>query len=82
MMDSVDTISGATGLTRKTMNEIWTEVKANSAALDSCIGPHDFQSMDQTKKLGTRYKCSKCGGTVDGVSYSWYTRGLTHGRPS
>ena len=78
MHGSVEVIAGATGLTRKTIVEIWAEVKANSAALESCIGPHDFQVMGLAKKLGSRYKCSKCVGTVDGVSYSWYTKGLTH----
>ncbi len=79
MHDSLDVIGGATGLTRKTLLDIWTDVRANSAALDSCVGAHELQPIDRGKKFGLRYKCSKCGGTVDASAYYWYTKGLTHG---
>jgi hypothetical protein len=80
--DSVDTISKATGIPRQDMLDIWESVKKNSAALEGCLGRHDFQTIDPTKKFGARYKCSKCQGEIDATGYHWYTIGLAHGSTS
>lgn len=82
MMDSVDTISEATGIPRQDMLDIWERVKKNSAALEGCFGRHDFQVIDPTKKFGARYKCSKCHGEVDSTAHHWYAIGLVHGSTS
>ena len=58
---------------------IWKEVKDNHVRLDSCAGPHDFQSID-SNVFNRKYKCSKCNGTTNGVNKSWYDLGLKHGR--
>ena len=78
-MDSVDTISEATGIPRQDMLDIWERVKKNSAALEGCVGRHEFRAIDPTKKLSRRYRCSKCHGEVDSIAHHWYTIGLTHG---
>ena len=81
-MDSVDTISKATGIPRQDMLDIWERVKKNSAALEGCLGRHEFRAVDPTKKFGGRYRCSKCHGEVDSTAHHWYTIGLTHGGTS
>ena len=64
-------------LTKEHLAEIWKNVRANHDALEACAGPHDFQRVD-SKKIGSRWRCSKCGGEIDGVALSWYRAGLKH----
>lgn len=77
MADSVDTLSTATGLSRATMLEIWAGVKANSAKLDACQR-HEFV-CEAPGKLGAKWRCSACGGTVSGTDAHWYNLGRSHG---
>jgi hypothetical protein len=69
-------------ITKADVQEIFAKVKANSAALNACPGPHDFSEVieDPTVKLFPKRKCSKCRGIVDGSAYHWYQRGLDHGK--
>lgn len=62
--------------------QIWEEVKENHKKLDSC-NKHDF-SIDVTPaiKFGKKYKCSSCGGVVDGITKLWYEKGVEHGKAS
>lgn len=78
MADSLDTISSATGLSRLALTEIWADVKANHARLESCAR-HDFQLVDPAQPLRSKYACTACGGTVHRTEFYWYSRGLAHG---
>lgn len=74
-----DTVSRVTGIKRKDIEEIFKQVKANQAVLDTCKG-HDFSVPH--RKIGqivTDWKCSKCGGTVERQCKRWYELGLRHG---
>ncbi len=76
---AIDQISQVTGLSRATMEEIWAEVKANRAKLETCKG-HDFSRPYKKRgELVTDWECSKCGGHVDLNSKRWYELGLKHG---
>jgi hypothetical protein len=60
---------------------ILIEVRANIAALDGCVGPHDFSVP--YRKSGTLvmdWSCARCGGHVPFIEKHWYERGLAHGR--
>jgi hypothetical protein len=69
------------------VDEIFQQVKANSAKLDSCA-LHDFSiPVDRRTKqvldkpdLFCRWRCSKCLGEVDGIVRRWYRLGLEHGK--
>ena len=58
-------------------DQIIAEVRANTRRLGACPLPHDF-SDDATpdKPLFKRWRCSKCGGTVDSHAKYWYNNGL------
>lgn len=60
------------------MAELWAEVKANHARLDTCDG-HDFEprtgGLQQRKR-----RCRRCGGELDCVDAAWYEKGVEHGR--
>jgi hypothetical protein len=58
--------------------QILAEVKANHAKLDGCPS-HDFAEIEPRKVIGGRYRCANCGGDIDAIAYSWYTKGLFHG---
>jgi len=73
-----DTLSAVSGLKPKAVDEIFEQVKANGAKLDGCPGPHDFVPVDPAR-LFHRFRCTKCGGQVDGSAARWYRRGLQHG---
>jgi hypothetical protein len=59
---------------------IWNAAKANGARLDACPGPHVFLDLTPEKRVGKKWRCSGCGGEVDGVARAWYQAGLAHGR--
>ena len=63
------------------VKKVMAEVKANIARLQGCDVPHDFkpQSGKDEPTFGEKYKCTKCGGTVDHIAYAWYVKGLKHG---
>ena len=79
-MSAIDDFSKITGLSKPVINEVWEEVKANHARLDSCIGPHEFTPIDPDKVVGRRYVCGLCKGEVDSIDRSWYEKGLEHAR--
>lgn len=62
-----------------TGKELMQAVKANHAKLDACPG-HDFVQTPDSRPLRSRFACSRCGGTVDGVAWLWYQRGVEHGK--
>jgi hypothetical protein len=76
--DGTEILGQVSGLGRSEVQKIWGEVKANSARLDACVGPHDFQRAEE--RLGARFTCTKCGGTADASAVHWYQGGLVHGR--
>lgn len=68
-------------VTKEQVLEMFAKVRANSATLNACVGPHDFSVVveDPKVKLFPKRQCSKCGGIIDGSAYHWYQRGLDHG---
>ena len=78
MPNSYEVLSQVSGLPLSEMKSIWEQVKANAATLDACAGPHDFQRLEE--RLLSKYRCTRCGGTVDGTDKLWYERGLKHGK--
>ena len=62
--------------------EVFKEVKINRKKLDNCKGPHEFVPDPPSKMptIGSRYRCTECGGTVDAIALSWYNKGIEHGR--
>ena len=87
-----DTITQVTGLSPKVQDEIFEQVKANRAKLDACAGPHAFllciprgsccpvATPTPQQRFGAKWRCTKCGGDVDGVYKIWYELGLKHGK--
>ena len=70
-------ISAATGLNRATMLGIWADVKDNGAKLAACQR-HEFVS-ESPGKMGAKWRCTACGGTVSGTNAHWYSLGRKHG---
>jgi hypothetical protein len=79
-MNAAKVLGKVTGLGEGEVKGIWKEVKANHKLLDECEGPHDFAEIEKERRFPMQFRCSKCGGTVDGTAYSWYQHGLEHGR--
>ena len=87
-MSSLDEFSKITGFSKPLMDEVWQEVKANTAILNGCSKPHDFSiCLDRHTKqvienptpmqhFGAKWKCSKCGGIVDNLRKMHYNEGL------
>jgi hypothetical protein len=65
-------------LTRRDIKEIFAEVKANNALLDTCIGPHEFELIGPQKILSNKFRCKHCNGILRGELVHWYNRGVTH----
>lgn len=69
------------------------EVRENLSRLNDCTD-HKFvviikplapgECPPRMPGLGTRYRCSRCQGEVDGMARHWYEKGRTHehGSPS
>jgi len=72
-------IERATGLSRAELVTIAARVKANGLALTNCAA-HDFALIEPAQPLRNRYRCSRCGGEVDGISHLWFERGRQQGR--
>jgi hypothetical protein len=70
-----DTMEKVSGIPKEEQMGILDEVKTNIQSLNSCVKPHDFKVVDE-EKLFSKYKCIKCGGTVDHMQAMWYQRGL------
>jgi hypothetical protein len=79
--DVHDVLGAVSGLSREESKRILAEVRANMQLLEECGGPHDFKAVPPDRgRIPRKYKCRFCGGTVDSPAYTWYKRGLEHGR--
>ena len=59
------------------MLEILADVRANGAKLAACQR-HEFVS-ESPGKMGAKWRCTACGGTVSGTDANWYSLGRKHG---
>lgn len=72
---------------------ILAAVKANSARLKQCIGPHNFSiCIDRhtkepiigeptpAQRFGAWWRCAKCDGQVENLHKIWYENGVKHGK--
>lgn len=71
----LDKLSEVSGIPQSEVKQIWEQVQANHRTLEACVRPHDFQPLGE-RPLFDRFKCSRCGGEVDGINARWYTDGL------
>ena len=66
------------------VKKIWKEVQANRKRLDECEAPHVFKKKekedDSPRSLRSIFVCEKCNGEIGASEYSWYTKGLEHGK--
>lgn len=76
--DSVDTLSGLTGMSRESLLKVWNDVKVNQAQLDACA-EHNFGELPRPFSGHFRMTCLRCGGSADASSVHWYQLGLKHG---
>lgn len=63
--------------------ELFEQVRANSARLRSCTGPHEWEDDPESANRGglfVRKRCKLCGGHVSPVDASIYDVGVAHGR--
>jgi len=86
-MSLKDQISEVTGVKPDLFDSILVEVKANMALLETCQR-HDFsividrrtkqpiENPAPSQRFGAKFKCTRCGGIVDGSARIWYDRGL------
>lgn len=90
-MSIKETIHQVTGLSPKVQDEIWLQVKANQKVLDSCsfhefsicLDRHTKQPIGNptpAQRFGAKWRCSRCGGDVDGHAKMWYERGQSDAR--
>ena len=72
---------------------ILAAIKANTALLEQCVGPHIFCiCLDRhtkepiagkptpAQRFGAWWRCCKCGGQVENLNKIWYENGVQHGR--
>ena len=77
-VNGAEVLSRVSGLSQEEVKRIWSEVRENQKRLDDCIGPHEFSKLDD--KIDGEFLCSKCGGKIRGHDFSWYQKGLEHGK--
>lgn len=65
-------------ITKEQSQQIWENVLANQRSLDGC-GRHVFVDETPDRKIGKKWRCSSCGGTVDSTAKHYYEMGLKHG---
>lgn len=68
---------------KEKIREIVRQVQENHKRLRACPGPHDFVLEGESEPMtlaNRKYRCTRCNGTIDSMAYSWYTKGLDHGR--
>lgn len=65
-------------ISKEQIQKIWSDVQANSRALDACAR-HSFVDETPEKKLGKKWRCSACGGTVETTAKHFYELGFKHG---
>ncbi len=59
---------------------IWDGVQENHARIDGCAGPHAFEKIDPARVIGSKWRCTLCGGLVDGAYKVAYEQGREHER--
>ena len=91
LMSTIENLEKITGFKRAEMDAIFQEVKANQKRLKECVRPHDFSiCLDRRTKepipnptpqqlFGAKWKCTLCGGIVDGLEKRTYLEGLNDG---
>jgi hypothetical protein len=94
MNKTIQQVGEMVGIPAKETDQILVQVRANTAKLEGCEGPHDFSiALDRYTKepianptpqqhFGCKWQCFKCGGYVDAINKSWYNRGLNHAAPN
>ena len=76
--NGLDVLSKVSGISKKTMKEIWASVKANQKLLNSCF-LHEFESHSDPS-MSRRFKCKNCNGVIGTVEKNWYEKGIEHGK--
>lgn len=76
--DGVGVMAEVSGLGRSEVKELWEQVRANSAKLESCRY-HEFEQSPQTAPLRSlthqKYVCIHCKGEVNYQQYTWHEKG-------
>ncbi len=80
MTTAIDVLSKVSGVPRAEALALWEQVRANSARLKGCEGPHEFVEHEKTGALVRSYRCTKCEGTMPAHDKRRYDEGLEHGR--
>lgn len=65
-----------------TVRAIHGEIIANMKLLQACSHPHDLERVPDPARPGSpfaKWRCKKCGGTMDNVRGNAYLEGLKHG---
>lgn len=75
IQDGLQALSNVSGLPRAEVKSIFSEVKANLAALEACP-KHQFEDVTPEELLRKKFRCTRCGGTIGRQEYNWYQRGL------
>lgn len=75
--NGIEMLSRLSGMPQSEVRSAWEDVKANSARLEGCTGPHEFGPLIAV--MNAKYTCAKCGGTIRSMDRYWYDRGLAHG---
>ena len=75
---SIHDVGEMVGIKRAETDQILAGIRANTALLDGCGLPHDFQPIpqDRPNPFRQKLKCTKCGGEVDLTRGLWYNKGL------
>lgn len=58
---------------------ILAAIRANNAKLQACHR-HQFDAPPGAHRIGAKYTCRHCGGTVDAHAVHWYEQGLSHAK--
>ena len=82
---SIHDVAEMVGIPRSDSEQILKEVRTNIATLDACARHNFSVPVDRHTKqpipnatFACKWKCSKCGGVVDGSARNWYNLGLEH----
>ena len=84
---NIEKLEKVTGLKRQELDKIFQQVKANLKLLESCprhnfsvpVDRHTKQPIPD-KVTFCDWRCSECGGWVDGLAKRWYEQGMAHAK--
>lgn len=90
-MNTKEQISKVTGVRPEIIDSILVEIKANTDRMETCqrhdfsivLDRHTKQTIENptpAQRFGAKFKCSRCGGIVDGLARIWYDKGLKDGK--